>query len=482
VIEVNPAEFRRPPLRHQLEGIRALIQKPAFALFDEMGVAKTKQTIDAACLLYRAKKINAVVVVAPAGVRSTWDDPEEGELAKDSWVDYHTVRYDNRRNSETHIHPYPDHLLWIVTNYEFLRSPDRLKIFKRQLRNSKLKFLLVLDESARVKSRKAAQTRAAMEVRDLAARCVLLNGTPQSQGVMDLWSQFTILDPKILGEMNFFQFRNRYGVMGGWMMKQVVGSKNEVELARRTAPYLLRRMKVECLDLPPKTYERMDVPLGGETWRLYEEMRDEMVAWLGIENSIASHGAIKALRLAQISAGYLGGVEEGMPAREIGREKLDAFLDWANDHRDQHLVVWCRFTEELKRVVRELRERRHDVVWIAGGQSDIQRTEAKNHFSTSDKPVVLVGQPQAGGLGLNLQRASLVAYLSNDYNLVTRLQSEDRCHRQGQTSNKVTYVDFVATTPRGTRTMDHVILKALKRKEEMAEWTTARWREELEKL
>ncbi len=478
MIEFNVTDFKRPPLRHQVEGVRRLVQKPAFALFDEMGVAKTKQVIDAACVLWTNQKIDAVVVIAPASVRSVWDDPEEGELEKDCWVPYTVSRYD----AKNQLLEARDHeLLWIVTNYEFLRSRERLKAFKKQLRQAKLKFLLVLDESAKVKSRRAAQTLAALDVRELATRAVLLNGTPRANSVMDLWSQFFILDPAIIKGMNFFQFRARYGVMGGWQLRQVVGTKNEEELARLTAPYLLRRMKSECLDLPPKLYERVEVPLAGETWRLYEEMREEMVAWLKDEASVASHGAIKALRLAQIATGFLGGFGPDEPAREVGREKLNAFLDWMEDHRGEAVVIWCRFRAELKRVVRDLGMRGHQATWIAGGQSDAQRSEAKNQFMTSPEPMVLVGQPQAGGLGLNLQRASLVAYLSNDYSLITRLQSEDRCHRQGQ-KNKVTYVDFLAVTPRGTKTMDHIILKALKRKEDLAEWTTARWREELARL
>ena len=91
-----------------------------------------------------------------------------------------------------------------------------------------------------------------------------------------------------------------------------------------------------------------------------------------------------------------------------------------------------------------------------------------------------MGQPQAGGWGLNLQTAHTVVYLSNDYNLVTRLQSEDRAHRKGQ-HEKVTYIDFLATTPNGFQTTDHVVLKALQKKENLANWTYTQWMQALQK-
>jgi SNF2 family DNA or RNA helicase len=77
-------------------------------------------------------------------------------------------------------------------------------------------------------------------------------------------------------------------------------------------------------------------------------------------------------------------------------------------------------------------------------------------------------------MGLNLTAAHTVMYLSNDYSLKTRLQSEDRVHRPGQT-NVVSYYDVVATGPDGQKTIDHHIIKALREKNDIATWTTSAW-------
>jgi SNF2 family DNA or RNA helicase len=77
-------------------------------------------------------------------------------------------------------------------------------------------------------------------------------------------------------------------------------------------------------------------------------------------------------------------------------------------------------------------------------------------------------------MGLNLTSAYTVVYMSNSYSLKVRLQSEDRVHRPGQV-NTVSYYDVIATGPQGQKTVDSVVMKALRDKEQLATWTTSAW-------
>ena len=86
MFEIDVNEFRLPPKPKQLDGIRAIILNKVFALFDDMGSGKTKQTIDAACWMYKRGRIDTVVVLAPAQVKSVWTDPDLGEIVKHGWV------------------------------------------------------------------------------------------------------------------------------------------------------------------------------------------------------------------------------------------------------------------------------------------------------------------------------------------------------------------------------------------------------------
>ena len=203
-----------------------------------------------------------------------------------------------------------------------------------------------------------------------------------------------------------------YAIMGGFQMKQVVGyrEKEVKKLNEKLRFWILRREKNDCLDLPPKLYSRREVPLSSKTWAAYKQMRDNMVVWAdGAEqpSSVAAHGAVKAMRLAQLCTGFLGGIldDEGRleeDAQELGCEKLQAFLAWQTEHPER-MIVWCRFRAQLRRLVQELTGRRNVFV-VAGGQSAKARAEQIKLFDSTPGSI-LVGNPQAGGKGLNLQAA-----------------------------------------------------------------------------
>jgi SNF2 family DNA or RNA helicase len=503
------------PYEHQKVGILALVQNAIFALFDEMGAGKTKQVIDAAQFLFELGVIDRVLIVAPAAVRSVWYDQMFGELAKHLWVgvfpstimEFHSNSRIWYFNSETK--PKGRYLQWMVTNYDFIRMKVRLT---QLLPFCTMKTLLVLDESSAVKNQKAQQSKACFQLRQKCGRVVLLNGTPIANHPGDMYSQGNIMDRKILDCSSYWAFRSRYAVMGGWQQKQIVKWRDVEDIQKRFAPYVLRRLKKDCLDLPEKLPSVvLSVALSDASWKIYKEMRDEMVAWLSDSTvSQAPQAITKVMRLAQVTSGFLGGIEEMVlqetplppdwdpahyePAneeptlitklQEIGREKLDGFLhrcaEWWEEDPHLKLLVFSRFRPEILRAVTELRQlltSNAAVGTIIGGQKKAEREYALRLLdprTAPDGPAVVVASTGAGGMGLNLTASHTVVYLSNDYSLKTRLQSEDRVHRPGQV-NITSYFDFVATGPSGQKTIDHKVLAALMKKENLATMTTSAW-------
>ncbi len=502
-VELNWSRCVLPPFEHQKVGVRALIKHPQFALFDEMGAGKTKQVIDAACFLYEAGVIDTVLVISPASVRAVWAG-EFGEIDKHGWVPASISEY----HSKTPKLAYAKGTLnYHVTNYEFIRDKARLTSLMTQLVNRKL--MIVLDESSRIKSNRAATTKACLKLAEFFrnSRKVILNGTPISNNPLDLWAQMEFLGAHIIGAQNYYHYRAKYAVMGGWNQKQVIGWQNLPEVQGRIKPYCLRRLKVDCLDLPDKTYTVRAAALDDPTWKIYKQMRDECVAFLGDhpnqEVSVAPQAIVRLLRLSQITTGFLGGIQEQptaelialselgvMPVnltepREVGREKLDVLLDYIEELLEAdpslRLLVWCRFRTELHRAADEVFKRfKVSVGRIEGGQSEVERRATVTKFQDlkDPGPMVLFGNAQAGGLGLTLHAAHRVVYMTNDYNLISRLQSEDRVHRPGQ-RHPVLYTDIVATGPEGQRTICHVVLNALRKKLDLASMTTDAWRREL---
>lgn len=522
---------------HAKIGVRALLANTFFGLYDEMGAMKTAQVIITAQFLYLAGVINRVIVIAPASVRDVWFDQDLGELTLHLFEglparvsEFHArIRHWNTGDWKSR----PDQLRWIITNYEFIaRSQVRLQyLSRRQFCGPNT--LLVLDESSAVRNKTTKQSRACLTIRRRCGRVIEMNGTPVADTPMDLMNQANILSPMILDCPYITIFRERYCVMKPNVdFPQILDWRNLDDLVGRMAPYVLRRLKEDCLDLPPKLPPVIiPVPLQPKTWTHYKAMRDNMVAWVSEnEASIAGQAITKAMRLAQITSGFLGGIEEVFevpdeaevplfmqeedwfikhqnrltgfdtslpdpppgplpgPMREFSSEKIDATLKFFQEHLEQDpafkLVIWCRFRLEMKRLTEALTARHRDVriANIVGGQNRIDRTLALRllHPRTAimDEPAVLIGTCGTGAMGHNFTASHVVLNMSYDYSLFKYLQSSDRNHRPGQTE-AVSYFDLMATGPKGQQTIDHTILKARQKKQDVALWTAAAWRDEL---
>ena len=528
---------------HQFTGVEELVKwndiergrtlGGCYFLTDEMGLGKTRQIIDAAQVLFLRNEIDQVLVVCPASVRDVWYEEDGGELSKYLWYDLaaQVIEFHQKdRGWNWEPRAAGKALRFYVTNYDYVRSRKRKDARRRDtsvldalLDLCTSRTMLVLDESSAVNNHRAYQSKACVKLRRACGRIVLLNGTPIWHSPNDLYGQGVVLQPKILDCTNHTEFRSRYVALEGGH-GSVLEWRDVEDLQRRFAPYVLRREKKDCLDLPEKMPAvSLDVPLNARTWRMYKDMRDQMIAYLD-EHTAApvQHAVVKLLRLAQLTSGFLGGLrpvdDEPAPdllkerpdwlhevldkerpkvdfkpldvreVQAIGREKLDFFLKWfaarLEEDPNEKLLLWCRFRPELERFYTEIEKKfpHVDVGKIAGGQKREERrdvTRLLDPLHCPRGPVVVVGNTKAGGMGLNLTACHTVVFATNGYSLGQRLQAMDRVHRLGQT-HAVSYFDLIATGPKGQRTIEHTITTALRKREEIATWTIEAWKRVLE--
>lgn len=504
-----------PPFQHQKIGVNAIVRNRFFLLADEMGAGKTKQAIDAAQVLFVTGQIDKAIVIAPAPVRGVWFHPDRGELRKHLWPDLGVRVTEFHRKVDLWLQgPGDPRMEWIITNYDYIRKAE----YEEELiEECTPRTMLILDESSAVKNAKALQSKAVLRLRNKCGRVLLLNGTPIANSPADMYMQGRIMDKGILGCNSFSQFRAQYAIMGGWQGKQIVAWRNLDELQRRFAPYVLRRLKEECLadlpnKLPPVIYE---VPLTATTWKRYKEMRDELVVWLDSQTvSVAAQAIVKVIRLAQITSGLLGGVEfEGdsgdlglpdylteedktwvpdvvetcikrpEPIQIISSEKRDALferIEAALYEKPNHkFIVWCRFRPEAIKTVEAIRDRFPKVTarLLYGGQKAHERDEVLSLLdpaTTVQGPACAVATMGTGSIGLTLTAADTNYYLSLTRMLLHLLQSIDRTHRPTQV-NPVSYYYFLATGPKGQRTVDHVLYEQLEKKNDLATMTCSAW-------
>ena len=419
-----------------------------FGFLFEMGCGKTLTAIAVAGAGYQQKRISRVLIVAPTSVVAVW--PKE-------FQDYAAFPYTIRTLlgtkqqrlkalADLERFPYP-HLKVAVINYE---STWREEIF-----DALLDFdadLVIADESQRIKSHDAAQSKAMHQLGDKARYKLILSGTPVQNEAVDLWSQYRFLDPTIFGT-NFYAFRSRYCEMGGFNRKQIVRYRDLDTLIRKEHSIAYRVTKEEALDLPEQTFENRYITLSRSERNLYDRLRRDSYAELADGGTITATTVLtKLLRLQQFTGGFLV-EDDAIQPKLVSRGKLDALEDIIESMNGKPLLVAYWYQHDLNRIEERLRMRK-----IGFARLDSDASIAK--WNRGELPVALI-HPASAGHGLNLQSGgSTLCWFGLTWSLELYQQTVARLYRQGQASQTVV-VQHIITDG----TIDERILKALQYKD-----------------
>ena len=245
--------------------------------------------------------------------------------------------------------------------------------------------------------------------------------------------------------------------MGGHSFQQIVGYRNLDELSAKLEKFSYRVTKDEALDLPDKIYTVRHVSLTDDQIKHYISLKNAAIALLDDGDLVSAPAVMtQLLRLQQVLCGHL--MTDDGDLVEFKTRRIDALLETIEE-MSGGVIIWSRFRYDIRNIEAALKKAYGDdsTVNYYGDTSDSDRELAIKRFQDRDARF-FVGNPQTAGKGLTLNAASNVIYYANDFNLESRVQSEDRCHRIGQ-KNTVTYVDFVS---KGT--VDEHIVKTLRAK------------------
>lgn len=427
----TPADgFKTALFPHQVAAVRFAMARKVSALFMEMGTGKTRVALEVFARLRREQAVTQCLWLCPCS----------------------TIR--NVRTQFTE-HAPDDLVKSIMTvGLESLSSSERTRNDAERFCRRGATFL-VIDESILIKNYHALRTQAVL---DLASYCeyrVLLNGTPITRDAADLFGQFYVLDWRILGfrDAETYERRHVYRPSGAGGRAVVLRAE---ELLDKAARFSFSLRKSECLDLPEKTYHKVAYDMPREQVSEYARVAALYMNKLTDETSVFV--ALNALQ--QVTSGKTvnsapGSTFSATLHDEWQAARLDA-LEQALPKGEQ-AIVFCRFRSEVEAVAA-----RFSGLMIHGGVPRAARGRILDDFRNR-KARVLAMLKGVGGFGLNLQFCRNVAYYSNDWDLATRLQSEDRVHRLGQPL-PVNIYDVVA---RGT--LDGLMLRSAKHKASISE-------------
>lgn len=443
-----------------------------FGLLFEMGCGKTLTAIAIAGAGYQMGKVERLLIVAPTSVVAVW--PKElQEYAKFKYTCKTLLGEKKQRIKQIDdLLKFPFKALKVaVINYESTWRPEILEKLKEFDAD-----MVIADESQRIKTYDAAQSKAMHELGDQARYKLILSGTPVQTAAIDIWSQYRFLDKTVFGD-NFFKFRGRYAIMGGYGNKKIVGYKDLEGLIKKEHSIAFRVTKDEALDLPEQTFETRKIQFSQKEKNLYERIKKDSYAELdGGGHITATTVLTRLLRLQQLAGGFLV-QDDAQKPQLVSRAKLDALGDIIEDYVigfGKKLVIFARFIAEVKAIMeladkvlpKELKQ-----VAIYGDIKKEDRGDIVKQFQEDPKTVLFIGQIDTAGTGITLTAADTCVYYSKNFNYATYSQSLSRIHRIGQ-RNCCTYIDLEIEG-----TIDELISKALSRKEDMAKTVVDNWRD-----
>jgi len=425
------------PHDYQKYAIEFIKSHEQAAVLLDMGLGKTVITLTAICDLLK-KDVRRVLVIGPLRVSTaTW--PAEIE----KWDHLTGLTYAVAVGTE-------------AERKKALASGAMITIINREnvqwlVEKDDFDYdMVVIDELSSFKSWQSKRFRSLMKVRSGIKRIVGLTGTPVSNGLMDLWAEFRLLDKgKRLGRY-ITQYREQFFLPDKRSAMQVFTYKPrqgaEEEIYRRIGDITISMKAVDHLQMPECLMNEVRVSLSPAEHKVYDELRNELITSLRGEEIDAINAAALSNKLAQMANGAVYGEEHRTV--EFHDRKLDALEDLIEAANGKPVLVAYWFKHDLARIqkrfaAREIRTAQDIADWNAGRI-----------------PLALI-HPASAGHGLNLQSGgSTLIWFGLTWSLELYQQTNARLWRQGQKSDTVV-INHIVTAG----TIDEQILAALQRKD-----------------
>ena len=474
-------KFRTKPYRHQYKALKRLLdQGYGGALLMEPRTGKSKVTIDWLCALSIRDGLDRAIIVAPNRVLGTWVN----EIATHAPINVRVMVWDaaaRRQGPPPAVSGYYD-LEIVILNYDAFGVPGKKTASGRQSKASgryKVRTQLrkwidgkpcagVLDESHKIKSPGGRVANFIVTMHEDFKYRVILTGTPvtKAKRSYDVYMQWKFLNPERFAHVpTVAEFKTHYG---RWVqVEHKVGDKtrafpkykgprNMKELHELMAKDAIIVRREDCFDLPPREDVVKFVRLQRNGQRAYDEMAEEMIAELEETGTVAeaSIALVKNLRLQQITSGFVTD-EEGETVR-LGFEKADVLKEIMEDQleNEEHLVVAARWVPDLDLIEEMGRDLGYKVYSVRGGLKRAESDANILNFRKATEPSLMVLQPSAASLGIDLSTAATMVWFSHTPSWVDFTQT---CDRIALSRNSTTFIHLVAEN-----TLDEGLLEVLR--------------------
>ena len=405
--------------KYQSKAVDKLSKLKVGALYMEQGAGKTRTALEIIKNKMSKGKVEVVLWLCPCSVKNN--------LRED--IEKHT----GQKPSENNI---------IIKGIESLSNSDRLYLQLLELVKN-YKVYLIVDESNLVKNKLAIRTERIIEISSFCKYKMILNGTPISKNEADLFAQWYILDWRILGYKSFYSFAanhleyKKVRLPSGREITtdQIIRVLNVDYLTEKIAPYMYQIKKDEVLkELKPKEYHMRYFCLDDlqeEEYGLTKELfLFNVVDW----RSETIFKLFSALQHITSGKRVLSAPEKRMRTEKMytweNNPRIQCLKRTLEDIGEDKCIIFAKYQDEINDIALLLQSENKSYIEFTGKISQKKRQENREKFKNDVQ--FMLANKQCGAYGLNLQFCHNIIFYSNDFDLATRLQAEDRVHRIGQ--------------------------------------------------
>lgn len=414
------------------------------ALFLDCGLGKTITTLTAINeLMYDSFEISKVLIIAPLRVaQSTWKE----EIEK--WDHLNLLRYSIAVGDEKErlkaLKQNSDIYIINRENVDWLVTKSGIDINFN---------MLIIDELSSFKSHTSKRFKSLLKIRPYFERVVGLTGTPSSNGLMDLWAEFRVLD---LGERlgrYITHYRNEYFLPdkrnGAVIFSYKPQPNAEERIYRRLSDMTISMKSTEYLKMPELILNELEINLDEEDQTKYKKFKKEMVMTIQEKEIDAINAASLSNKLIQLANGSI--YDEDKKFYEVHNKKLDKLEEIIESANGKPVLVSYWFKADKERIEKRFKVR------------EIKTADDIKQWNKGMIDLALI-HPASAGHGLNLQSGgSTLVWFSLTWSLELYQQTNARLYRQGQKDTVV--IHHLITK----NTIDEDIMKSIKRKDKTQE-------------
>lgn len=429
---------------YQQEGVEFILRSGRCLLADDMGLGKTLQAIVAAEAFKKHFNISSVLIVCPTSLKYQWKSEIERFTESDVQVIEGSMF---KRESQYTADPF-----YKICTYN---------VVGRDLKyiNAAEFDLVILDEAQRIKNWK---TKTAASVKKVQSQfCIVLTGTPLENKLEELYSVMQMVDPQYLGAL--FRFLQAHQILDP-ETERIIGYKDLDKINVLLKDVLLRRHKSMVLkQLPARMDKNLFVPMTPKQIEYYNDAYE-------IVRRIASKWAkyhflsekdrqrllinLNIMRMACDSTYIL----DETTRHDTKVDELLNILDEAFANGVEKVVVFSQWERMTRIIGWELQARNIGFESLHGGVPSVERGKLFDNFKNNPDSKVFLST-DAGGVGLNLQSASLLVNMDLPWNPAVLEQRIARIYRMGQKKN-VQIINLIAGMTIETQMLDKLAFKS----------------------